>query len=225
MRKEPVEPSNVGAIDPVSSFAAELKAATAAVHDAAERSSFMTRLVDGGATVDEYARLLRQYHAVYSELETAARSMRSDPVVGPLARPELDRQPAIEADLAELAGPDWRSSLAVLPATERYVEQLREVCHVWPGGFLAHHYVRYLGDLSGGQILRRILRRHFGLAGDAGLTFYIFDEIDNGVQFKKQYRELVDAVPWDAGERARVCEEAVLAFTLNTDVFRALDQG
>lgn len=206
-----------------ATFSERLREATADVHDAAERSAFMGRVVDGEITVPEYARLLRQYHAIYQPLEEAAIVMRADPVASQFATPGLDRLAWIEADLDVLAGPDWAGDLPVAPATERYADRIREVCFDWPGGFVAHHYVRYLGDLSGGQILRRILRRTFGIDDDRGLSFYVFDQIDNGVQLKKRYREALDGAPWDDDEQDRIAAEAVGAFNLNIGMFAALD--
>lgn len=205
------------------SFSERLKAATDSVHQAAERSTFMERLVDGRSSIAEYATLLRQYHVIYGALEDAGSTMRDDPVGGGFAVAELERLDAIEADLTALAGDDWADRLAVVDATETNAARIREVCHDWPGGFVAHHYVRYLGDLSGGQILRRILGRVFSIGDGAGLDFYVFDRIDNGVQFKKLYRTRLDRAPWDDDEQERICREAVLAFRLNTDVFAALD--
>lgn len=206
-----------------TSFSERLREATAEVHDAAERSAFMGRVVDGAITVNEYARLIRQYHAIYQPLEEAATVMRADPLVAQFAVPGLDRLPSIEADLAELAGSGWADEIAVTPAAETYARRIREVCFDWPGGFVAHHYVRYLGDLSGGQILRRILHRTLGLELDRGLSFYAFDEIDNGVQLKKRYREALDQAPWDRDEQDRIAAEAVEAFNLNIGMFAALD--
>ena len=42
---------------------------------------------------------------------------------------------------------------------------------------LAHAYVRYLGDLSGGQFIRRKLAKTYGLEDGAGLTFYEFGKL------------------------------------------------
>lgn len=206
-----------------ATFSERLREATADVHDAAERSPFMTRLVEGGITADEYARLLRQYHAIYGPLEEAAVVMRQDPVAGKFAVQGLERLAALEADLVAIAGPDWATALDVTPAAEEYAARIGEVCFDWPGGFVAHHYVRYLGDLSGGQILRRILRRTLGLADDRGLSFYVFDRIDNGVQLKKAYRSWLDTAPWDLDEQDRVAAEAVRGFDLNIAVFTSLD--
>lgn len=42
---------------------------------------------------------------------------------------------------------------------------------------LAHAYVRYLGDLSGGQFIRRKLSKAYGLEDGSGLTFYEFGKL------------------------------------------------
>ncbi|HWL42361.1 MAG TPA: biliverdin-producing heme oxygenase [Ilumatobacter sp.] len=206
-----------------AAFSERLREATAEVHDAAEQSTFMTRLVDGQISVGEYVGLTRQYHAIYAVLEEAAVVMRDDAVAGQFVVPGLERLPSLEADLVALAGPDWASEHAVTPATEAYATRLREVCFDWPGGFVAHHYVRYLGDLSGGQILRRILGRTLGLTTDAGLAFYLFDQIDNGVQLKKRYRTLLDEAPWAPDEQDRIAAEAARGFQLNIATFASLE--
>ena len=59
---------------------------------------------------------------------------------------------------------------------------------------LAHSYVRYLGDLSGGQYIATKTRKGFGLHGDEGLDFYKFEMIgDEGPmrvhQIKEWFRE------------------------------------
>lgn len=45
---------------------------------------------------------------------------------------------------------------------------------------LSHSYVRYLGDLSGGQVLRRRVAKAYGLAedDDAGVEFYTFGSLE-----------------------------------------------
>ena len=43
-----------------------------------------------------------------------------------------------------------------------------------PSRLLAHAYVRYLGDLSGGQFIRRRISKAYGLDDGAGVSFYEF---------------------------------------------------
>jgi heme oxygenase len=90
------------------------------------------------------------------------------------------------------------------------------VAFTWPAGFVAHHYTRYLGDLSGGQLMRRALRREYGLDGP-GTRFYEFPGVDPRT-FKQHYRHLLDTAPWDAVEQDRFLDEVSLAYRLNTAI-------
>jgi heme oxygenase (biliverdin-producing, ferredoxin) len=201
-------------------FSQQLREATEAAHVEAERSTFVGDLTEGRLPLAEHARFVRQLHAVYSTLEDAV-AANDDPVVAPLFVPELARVPALRADLEFLAGREW-DSIEVLPATDAYCERIREVSATSSGGLLAHHYVRYLGDLSGGQILGRAIARVYELPDHLGTSAYFFDEIASPKAFKESYRAHLDAVPWDADERARVALEANVAFTCNTSLFRDL---
>lgn len=102
---------------------------------------------------------------------------------------------------------------------------MRECAERWPAGYVAHHYTRYLGDLSGGQIIRDKAERTWGFArkGD-GVRFYVFEEIANPAAFKRAYRELLDGIRADDLDKQRVVAECKRAFALNTAVFRALGE-
>jgi heme oxygenase len=202
-------------------FSQHLRDATANAHQAAERSAFVTALVGGALPRSEFARLVRQLHAVYSVLEAAAAASR-DPVLAPFLAPELARVEALTADLEYLGGAAWRDELATLPATDAYCGRLRERCFGWSGGLLAHHYVRYLGDLSGGQILGRVVMRVYELPDGRGTSAYRFDAIASPKRFKDEYRARLDELPWDADERERVAAEAVDAFDYNSAIFSEL---
>ncbi|CAL9309267.1 heme oxygenase (biliverdin-producing) [Streptomyces sp. R02] len=209
----------------MDSFSALIRTASHEQHVEAESSSFMTGLLGGRLGVDAYARYTEQLWFVYEALESGAERPASDRVAGPFVRPELFRLAALERDLAHLRGPDWRSTLTALPATRDYADRVATVARDWPAGYVAHHYTRYLGDLSGGQIIRDRAERTWGFArkGD-GVRFYVFDRIPNPAAFKREYRALLDAVPLDDLEKQRVVAECKRAFALNTDVFRALGE-
>ena len=77
------------------------------------------------------------------------------------------------------AGAGRRTALAGAPlarATQHYVERLHELSAAKPGLLVAHAYVRYLGDLNGGQALRRVVARSLGLADGTGTQFYDFGD-------------------------------------------------
>jgi heme oxygenase len=153
------------------------------------RAVFLVRFYRQGVGktgVDAYARYTEQLWFVYEALETGAERLASDPVAGPFIQGELFRLPALERDHGHLRGADWRSGLTALPATRAYADRVRECAESWPAGYIAHHYTRYLGDLSGGQIIRDKAERTWGFArrGD-GVRFYVFEGIGNPAAFKR----------------------------------------
>ncbi|WKE71997.1 heme oxygenase (biliverdin-producing) [Streptomyces sp. WP-1] len=209
----------------MDSFSRLIRTASHEQHTEAETSTFMSDLLGGRLGVDAYARYTEQLWFVYEALESAAERLAGDPVAGPFIRPELLRLAALEQDLAHLRGPDWRAGLSALPATRAYADRVRECAEEWPGGYVAHHYTRYLGDLSGGQIIRDRAEKTWGFARKgAGVRFYVFEEISNPAAFKREYRELLDGIRADDLEKQRVTAECKRAFALNTAVFHALGE-
>lgn len=209
----------------MDSFSTVIRTASHEQHVEAETSTFMSDLLAGRLGVEAYARYTEQLWFVYEALEAAAERLAADPVAGPFIRPELFRLRALERDLAHLRGADWRSSVSALPATASYASRVRDCAESWPAGYIAHHYTRYLGDLSGGQIIRDKAERTWGFErkGD-GVRFYVFEEITNPAAFKRSYRELLDSVRADGAEKQRIVSECKRAFALNTALFGELGE-
>ncbi|RVU26211.1 biliverdin-producing heme oxygenase [Streptomyces antnestii] len=206
-------------------FSTLIRTASHEQHAEAESTTFMSDLLGGALGVDAYARYTEQLWFVYRALEGTAGPLASSPVTAPFIRPELFRLPEIERDLAHLRGENWRARLSALPATQAYADRVAECAQSWPGGYVAHHYTRYLGDLSGGQVIRDKAEKAWGFTrkGD-GVRFYVFEGIENPAAFKRSYRELLDGVRVDELEKQRIVGECKLAFALNTDVFKALGE-
>jgi len=209
----------------MDSFSTVIRTASHEQHVEAEASTFMSDLLGGRLGVDAYARYTEQLWFVYEALETGAERLAADAVTGPFIQGELFRLPALERDLGHLRGAGWRTGLTALPATQAYADRVRECAESWPAGYIAHHYTRYLGDLSGGQIIRDKAERTWGFSrkGD-GVRFYVFEELGNPAAFKRGYRELLDGVQVDDLEKQRIVAECKRAFALNTGVFRALGE-
>lgn len=189
------------------------------LHRRAEGAGFMSALMDGRIDRSGYAAMVTQHLFIYEALEAVAESMRDDPVAGPFVSDQLTRVPSIRADLAHLLGPDAVDDLQPLPATRRYAERIR-VTAQWPGGFVAHHYTRYLGDLSGGLAIGATIARTYGFeSGGDGVRFYRFQGITKPKLFKDEYRARLDTAPWSPDERDRVIDEVLVAYQLNTEVF------
>lgn len=208
------------AVTSTGGFAAELAERTRPDHERAEQHPFVGELLAGRSDVGAYVRLLGQLHAVYRELEAAIDAHRDHPVVGRFADAALIRLPSIEADMEALAGPGWQAdTIPVLPSAGRYRDRIRALAAEWPDGLVAHHYTRYLGDLSGGQVIQRMLQRHYGVDPASGGRFYEFDAIPSAKRFKDTYRQTLDSVAWSFEERDRIVGEASLAFRLNAGIF------
>lgn len=204
-------------------FSRRLREATRVEHEAAEESPFMRALLAGDGNPAWYAGLATQLWFVYSALESAARELRDDPHAGPFLAAELERLPNLEGDLAAMLGVGWRAEAAALPATAAYTARIGEVTERAPHTYVAHHYTRYLGDLSGGRILARVLGRRYGL-GPQCLTFFEFPGIPRVKAFKDGYRARLDDLGsrLAAGQRDEVVTEARTAFDHNRRVFAAL---
>ncbi|AGL14366.1 heme oxygenase (biliverdin-producing) [Actinoplanes sp. N902-109] len=205
---------------PAERLSVRLRTGTRSDHDAAQGSGFLDRLAAGTLPRAAYADLATQHYFIYETLENAATAMADDPVAGRFVFPELTRLPALVADLTLLTGVDGPGD--PLPATHEYCERLREVAFDEPWGFIAHHYTRYLGDLSGGQYLGPAIAKAYGLNG-AGHRFFVFD----GVQppaFRARYRELLDEVRFPADDEERFLSEVTEAYRLNIAVLAELKE-
>lgn len=202
-------------------FSARIREATMAAHRDAERSSYVHKLMRGQLPIDGVADLMAQHHAIYTSLEQTGEVLAADPVAGIFLGPELVRVPRIEADLRSLVGDDWADRFPMKPATATYVGNIAATAS-HPERFIAQHYTRIMGDLSGGQMIRRTLERHYGEPIAGALTFYDFDIADVD-SYKDDYRTSLDMAPWSETQRDAFIDETNRAYTSNSAVFGALD--
>lgn len=185
-----------------------MKEGSAAEHVAAEQSAFISELLAGRVTARGYSEYLLRLRVVYAALEDAMEARRDDPMVAAVYDPALERVTAIDADLRHWR-PDGTRDVDS-PAATAYGERLAAL--TWGGALVAHHYTRYLGDLSGGRVIHQALSRRFGLRGD-GLAFYDFPM--RVKPYKDAYRARLDALRPAADETERIVDEVKLAFGLN----------
>ncbi|MGN6694644.1 MAG: heme oxygenase (biliverdin-producing) [Aquihabitans sp.] len=202
-------------------FSATLRFETAGDHRGAEHSAFFDALMRGTLPPAGYVDLLAQHWYAYDQLESQGARLASDPIAAAFVDAALLRLPALSTDLAELAGSDWRAEHPASPATAAYVSAI-ERASAWSGGFVAHHYTRYLGDLSGGQHIGRVAARTYGLAPGRGGHFAAF-AIEDAAAYREAYRVKLDQAAWDGGERRRVIDEVHEAYRYNQAVLAALD--
>ena len=203
-------------------FAKELKEGTKKSHSAAENTAFVKSFLRGVISKESYRTLVSDLYFVYSALEEDFRIFKNDPVLGALYLPELERVTALETDLRYYYGPIWRSIVKPSEACQRYVDRIHEVAKTEPELLIGHHYTRYLGDLSGGQILKGIAQKALNLK-DEGLSFYEFGKIDDAKIYKTKYRSILDELPLTESQQNSIITEANYAFRLNMYMFDTLE--
>ena len=203
-------------------FAKELKEGTKKSHSAAENTAFVKSFLRGVISKESYRTLVSDLYFVYSALEEDFRIFKNDPVLGALYLPELERVTALETDLRYYYGPIWRSIVEPSEACQRYVNRIHEVAKTEPELLIGHHYTRYLGDLSGGQILKGIAEKALNLNGE-GLNFYEFGKIDDAKIYKEKYRSILDKLPLTDSQQNAIITEANYAFRLNMYMFEQLE--
>lgn len=193
-------------------------------HTAAETSSFITELMSGNRSTRDYALLLSQYFFIYASLDAASEQLRSSthlPGVAQLLDPKLDRREAIRTDLKNILPSVGLSNQPVqLEATAEYAARIREVAED-PARLSAHHYLRYLGDLSGGLAIARLVQRHYDIP-DEQLNMYTFASIPKPKLYKDAYREQLNNLGLTSAQEDVFIREASRGFQYNKAIFEAL---
>ncbi|MGB3613671.1 MAG: heme oxygenase (biliverdin-producing), partial [Elainellaceae cyanobacterium] len=148
---------------------------------------------------------------------------RQHPILSKIYFPELHRKDSLEQDLQYYFGNDWREKISISPAAQAYVDRIHQIGAEQPELLVAHSYTRYLGDLSGGQILKKIAQRGMNLSEGQGTAFYEFEDIEDEKGFKATYRAAMDSLPVDDATAQQIVDEANAAFGMNMKLFNELE--
>ncbi len=205
------------------SFSKKIRAGTAQAHRITESTQFVKAILRGAVDIESYRNMQTGLYLIYSAMEEELERHRAHPLVRSVYFPELNRCGALERDLTFLWGEAWRENLRITPARKQYLERIRWVGENDPGLLVAHSYTRYLGDLSGGQVVERVVRRSLGIEGEDGFHFFHFDGVSDAKEFKNGYRARLDALPISAGQADSLIDEANRVFALNREVFEELE--
>jgi heme oxygenase len=204
------EPRDAGLLEALRTY-------TQPLHVKAERTGIVRDVLRGDASRFGYALLLRNLLPAYEHLEREFERLPTTFAPGIISAKALHRANAIRLDLEALYGSRWETILPLLVSGESYGAQILNSARENRTLLIAHAYVRYLGDLNGGQILKRILLRKTGLPSTA-LNFYMFPDIEDINRFKVDYVDALAVAVDDALEIEAVAREAAAAFNLNIQV-------
>ena len=200
------------------SLATALKEGTKESHSAAENTKFVASFLRGVVDYEEYRKLLTNFYYVYDTMEQRIRETE-DPMVLAIRSEDLERKEAIERDLEYYYGPDWKDKQEPSEACNTYCYRINEIAEKDPYLLVAHHYTRYIGDLSGGKILKEIAARVLKPPVGKGLDFYEFPSIPDAKLFKQNYRACLDNLGTTVPQENALIAEANYAFELNMNMF------
>lgn len=180
-------------------MANNLRELTHEQHKRAEKSKFINRLLKGSITPAEYYSYLTEQFYMYSVLEDCAQDQG---VFNNIQ--EVRRATAISKDLQELEKEHgFNPPAKPMKSTTKYVNYIK-ANRENSKKLLAHIYVRHMGDLSGGQIIKRFVH------GSGNM--YMFDADVNVL--KDKLREKLDD---------SLAEEAIHCFDMTTEFLEELE--
>ena len=206
-------------------LAGQLREGTKKSHTMAENTGFVACFLKGVVEKTSYRKLIGDLYFVYKAMEEEIdRLVQEDhPVIKHIGFKELFRRQTLEKDLEFYYGNNWLDQIKISESAQSYVNRIRLVANESPELLVGHHYTRYIGDLSGGQILKKIAKKALNLRGDDGLNFYEFKLIEDEKLFKKSYSETLNKLPIDQKIADNIIEEANEAFAYNMNMFRELE--
>ena len=200
------------------SFSVDLKEGTKESHSAAENTKFVASFLRGVVDYEEYRKLLTNFYYVYDTMEQRIRETE-DPMVQAIRSESLERKEGIERDLEYYYGAEWKDKQIPSDACNKYCHRINEIAEESPYLLVAHHYTRYIGDLSGGKILKEITARVLKPPVGKGLDFYEFPSIPDAKLFKQNYRACLDNLGTTVPQENALIAEANYAFELNMFMF------
>jgi heme oxygenase (biliverdin-producing, ferredoxin) len=206
-------------------LAEQLRIGTTKSHSMAENVSFVKSFLGGVVDKNSYRKLVANLYFIYIAIEEEMLANKLEPIIKPIYFPELNRRLSLEKDLYYYYGETWKQQITPSEATEVYVRRIHEVGLDQHELLVAHAYTRYMGDLSGGQILKKIVQHAMQLEGDEGTAFYNFDSLTNESEFKNIYRKQLDKIPVSQNQISDIIAEANIAFTLNMKMFQELNSN
>lgn len=208
-----------------TNLAQQLREGTTKSHSMAENVSFVKSFLGGVVDKKSYRKLVANLFFVYTAIEEEIENNKDNSAISAIYFPELYRKASLSEDLEYYYGSNWNEYVQPSLATKNYVNRIHEIGKSQPELLIAHAYTRYMGDLSGGQILKKIAQSAMHLSGKDGTSFYDFQSIKDDKAFKKDYRNALDNAPISESQINQIIAEANIAFNLNMRIFQELNSN
>lgn len=208
-----------------TNLAQKLREGTTKSHSMAENVSFVKSFLGGVVDKNSYRKLVANLYFVYEAIEEQIENNKDNTAVFAVYFPELYRKNSLIEDLIYYYGSDWLDKIKPSSATQLYVDRIHKIGYSNPELLIAHSYTRYIGDLSGGQILKKIAQNAMHLPDNLGTAFYDFKLINDEKEFKELYRQSLNNIPLNKKQIEQIIAEANVAFNLNMKIFQELNSN
>lgn len=213
--------------DAAPKLSVRLQDGTKLAHRAVERHAFLRAIVQGSLDRETYRLYLRDLLWVYCALEAALDAHTEHPLLGRIWSQALRRAPSLRSDLSYFSDGNSEGigdcTEPVSDAAQRFADRLYQLANREPERLIGHVYTRYLGDLSGGQILRGLIVKALALRDEKGVSFYAFTDIPDPTHWKQRFRLQLDELALSEQQQQAVVDEALRSFVLSGELFSARD--
>lgn len=207
-----------------------LRKETKVIHRVVEAGRLARAFFGGRLTAEVYAEGLARLLPVYEAMEGAIASAGPSSALAEFRLPQMYRAAAIEDDLRYF-GCSAEGLASRSPASAAYGDRVRSLAasEAQHPLLVAHAYVRYMADVSGGLIAGRVAQRVLKLPTREGLAFLSFPQVADPAAFRDDFRARLDRLPFDAATADLVVAEAGRAFEYNhalaEELFGELGEG
>lgn len=202
-------------------FLKVIQSSTKKLHDMAENTGFIKRLIDGDATVETYGEYIYNLYFIYKSIEENLEKHKDNEVLKEFITPEVFRANALLDDSKSLLGYKI-DSIEICYSTKVFVDRLDEISQTNPKLLVAHAYTRYLADLFGGRTIFKIIKENYSIENE-GLNYYMFDHIKDLKAFVMEYHQKLDLINLSDEEKAKFLNEISLSYIFNISISNELD--
>lgn len=205
----------------INEFMKKIRFESESLHDMAEHTGFINRLIEGNASKETYGKYIYNLYYVYKAIEDNLEKNKSNENVANFALPDVYRSEEILKDVKSILGEDYEK-VPLLMSTKVFVNRINSIGNSDPELLIAHAYTRYLADLFGGRTILEIIKKHYKLE-DESLNYYVFPQIKDFRQFVMQYHDKLNALNLSESMQEKFLNEISMSYIYNISISNELE--
>ena len=202
-------------------FMMSIREKTAQLHNAAENTGYIKKILDGTATLKGYAEYIYNLERMYRAIEEALDKNKDNEIIKPFVTKELYRSERMRKDLNFLLK-DGSNSIKPLSSTEACVARIEEISKYKPELIIPYAYTRFLADLFGGRTFLSILTKNYKIP-EEGLNYYQFPDINDIKEYVMKYHNMLGEINLPDDMKVDFMNEISNAYIYNIAISNELE--